>query len=203
MSDTIVETSRGFSPHKQPPNPEEFGGGQKQVGTLGILLASLAEGFNFASRANTPRLSETLFETLIQATRGRGQDYYRKLAGFHDLAWSMIDAPTESPGFLKRVFGPTPLYLDFVKDVGSRLGNNRRLGITSRELLALIPSKAKVGDGIFILRGSGIPFVLRESGTAGDERKPLHRLMGDAYVRGIMYGEAINGGDVRQEIVLE
>ncbi|KAK5679132.1 hypothetical protein LTS10_008791 [Elasticomyces elasticus] len=59
----------------------------------------------------------------------------------------------------------------------------RRLSWTSKGYLTLLPEAAIAGDLIVILRGGRLPFVVRpvEHG---------HRLIGPAYVHGIMNGEA-------------
>ncbi|KAK5737564.1 hypothetical protein LTR17_006611 [Elasticomyces elasticus] len=69
----------------------------------------------------------------------------------------------------------------------------RRLSWTSKGYLALLPEAAIAGDLIVILRGGRLPFVVRpvEHG---------HRLIGPAYVHGIMNGEAYDEescGDLR------
>ncbi|KAK5690904.1 hypothetical protein LTR97_012067 [Elasticomyces elasticus] len=69
----------------------------------------------------------------------------------------------------------------------------RRLSWTSKGFLALLPEATIEGDLIVILRGGRLPFVVRpvEHG---------HRLIGPAYVHGIMNGEAYDEescGDLR------
>ncbi|KAK3635911.1 hypothetical protein LTR56_014449 [Elasticomyces elasticus] len=69
----------------------------------------------------------------------------------------------------------------------------RRLSWTSKGYLALLPEAAIKGDLVVILRGGRLPFVVRpiEHG---------HRLIGPAYVHGIMNGEAYDEescGDLR------
>jgi hypothetical protein len=64
-----------------------------------------------------------------------------------------------------------------------------RLGITAEGV--------KVGDVVWVLAGAEVPVVLREGSEKG-----RWRLVGDAFVCGIMGGEAVKGGKV-EEIVLE
>jgi hypothetical protein len=54
---------------------------------------------------------------------------------------------------------------------------------TSSHHLGLGPSTAETGDKIFLLSGSKVPLVLRQYGARW-------RVVGEAYVHGIMYGEA-------------
>ncbi|KAL2682505.1 hypothetical protein Neosp_006957 [[Neocosmospora] mangrovei] len=65
----------------------------------------------------------------------------------------------------------------------------RRPFCTSRGYIGIGPSGMKPGDGVYILAGAQVPYVLRP-GTSG-----ALRLVGEAYVDGIMNGEAANDGD--------
>jgi hypothetical protein len=75
---------------------------------------------------------------------------------------------------------------------------NRKLGITEKGYLGLFPRHAEVGDGLYVLNGCHIPFLLREVDGVG-----RFRLVGECYVYGIMDGEAVGGEDVSMgEIIL-
>ncbi|KAL7781850.1 hypothetical protein V8C37DRAFT_398096 [Trichoderma ceciliae] len=56
-------------------------------------------------------------------------------------------------------------------------------------MLCLVPGTALVGDLITILDSCRVPIVLRQFGMS-------FRVVGDCYVHGIMYGEAINSGGI-------
>lgn len=72
---------------------------------------------------------------------------------------------------------------------------HRRLLVTSRGYLGLAPWNAKVGDAFFILKGGKTPFLLREHEAPGQG----HRLVGEAFMYGIMAGEAVDlVSEVRQ-----
>jgi len=75
----------------------------------------------------------------------------------------------------------------------------RRLFRTDTGLLGLGPIDMEVGDGVWILAGGGTPFVLR-----GASRDATYQLLGEAYVHGIMHGEAVEGltVDHLEEILL-
>jgi Heterokaryon incompatibility protein (HET) len=65
----------------------------------------------------------------------------------------------------------------------------RCLFVTSSGYLGLASEGVKAGDSVTLLMGGDVPFLLRRR-----SRKPTHfRLVGEAYVHGIMYGEAIDG----------
>ena len=73
-----------------------------------------------------------------------------------------------------------------------------RFFISKTRFLGLAPAGAKAGDKVCILLGGRKPFVLREeeigyTDSKGDT-KPFHRLLGSAYVSGLMRGEAFQRG---------
>jgi hypothetical protein len=61
----------------------------------------------------------------------------------------------------------------------------RRLCWTERGYLGLVPSEARLGDEVWLLKGCRVPLVLRRVGD-GEDRE----LVGDSYIHGVMYGEA-------------
>lgn len=73
---------------------------------------------------------------------------------------------------------------------------SRRLGSTVGGYIGLFPEHSKTGDGIFVLSGCHVPFVLR---PRGDKK---FKLVGECYVHGIMGGEAIGPNPDLQDIVL-
>lgn len=73
---------------------------------------------------------------------------------------------------------------------------NRRLGGTTNGYIGLFPEHSQAGDGIFVLAGCHLPFVLRSR----DNKK--FKLVGECYVHGIMGGEAIGPNPDLHDIVL-
>ena len=66
-------------------------------------------------------------------------------------------------------------------------GMGRRMARTSRGYIGLVPARTQPGDSVWLLKGGNVPFVIRdESGTK--------RFVGEAYIHGIMKGEAFNEG---------
>jgi len=61
--------------------------------------------------------------------------------------------------------------------------NGNRLGIGSHAI--------REGDEVWVLAGAAVPMVLRRN-SKRDERN----LVGEAYIHGIMYGEAVKNGIV-------
>lgn len=80
---------------------------------------------------------------------------------------------------------------------------NRTFVITKGGLLGLAPKRARAGDAVAVLTGAKVPFVLRATG-ASQTRLEIdvglriireYRVVGDAYVHGIMRGEAVRDVD--------
>ena len=66
---------------------------------------------------------------------------------------------------------------------------NRRLFVTAKGYMGIAPATAEPGDAVCILFGSQTPMVLREEGD--------HWLfVGQAYIQGIMDGEALEGVNI-------
>ena len=92
----------------------------------------------------------------------------------------------------------------------SRVYGRRRLFTTRKKYLGLGPASLEVGDSVFILPEPVVPFILRP--TQAPCLKPAasiprsFNLVGEAYIHGIMHGEAFPEGSDRdaqfQEIEL-
>ena len=61
----------------------------------------------------------------------------------------------------------------------------RRLAYTRDGYMCMVPGDAQIGDKVYIISGSQLPFVLRE------EADGCHKLIGATYVHGLMYGDAM------------
>ena len=66
--------------------------------------------------------------------------------------------------------------------LGAAIG--RRLAAFQPGMLALVPGACLPGDLIFIAQGGRLPLIIRES------RPGVYELIGDAYIHGMMHGEA-------------
>jgi len=73
----------------------------------------------------------------------------------------------------------------------------RRFAISQKGYFALVPRGTQHGDSIVVFEGACVPFVLRsmQNGEEGYE------LLGEAYVHGIMQGEALRMPDMKFEDV--
>ncbi len=103
--------------------------------------------------------------------------------------------------------GKNPLNIDksdFVQSYKRRNGK-RRLFYTDKGLLGLGPVSLAVGDTIWIVPSMGGPAILREieksdvQESAGQRRE--FRFIGEAYVHGIMRGEAVHDGNRKMETI--
>jgi hypothetical protein len=65
------------------------------------------------------------------------------------------------------------------------IANCRRVGRTRTGRVTLLPGGARAGDQIALLSGSKVPYVIRK-----EEEEGVWSLVGEAYVHGIMFGEA-------------
>jgi hypothetical protein len=87
-------------------------------------------------------------------------------------------------------------FADFRREVDVTLGP-RRLFRTTRGLLGMGPLEIEMGDEVWILAGANTPVVLR-NGSTGKKK-----LLGEAYVHGLMHGEVLNFGLDLDDITLE
>lgn len=90
---------------------------------------------------------------------------------------------------------------------GTAIG--RRFVVTKLGLIGFVPESCEREDLIVIMPGGGVPYVLRPTNFVDDrgfEDKKCYTILGDAYIHGIMDGEAFEGFEERgqqlEEIVL-
>jgi hypothetical protein len=74
--------------------------------------------------------------------------------------------------------------------IAETVGLNRSLFVTIGGHLGIGPVEMLAGDEVYVLAGSGMPFVLRKEVT--ESNGILYRLVGECFVDGIMGGEAVN-----------
>ncbi|TGJ85655.1 hypothetical protein E0Z10_g3126 [Xylaria hypoxylon] len=89
-------------------------------------------------------------------------------------------------------------FLGYVRSTWNKISNfsrllentyERRLARCGNGYLALVPEAAEKRDRIFLVEGGMVPLVLREEQSEGTTEK-RYRLVGEAYVHGVMNGEA-------------
>ncbi|KAF2269756.1 hypothetical protein CC78DRAFT_452837 [Lojkania enalia] len=112
-----------------------------------------------------------------------------------------VDLMHDFLAFCKRPKDQRPVgwqYWETAAALLNRLGNGT-LCFTRKGYVGLVPGAAEVGDEICILYGGATPFILREDrGSTG-----TYSLVGEAYIHGIMHGEALAQRNVpRRDFVL-
>ena len=114
-----------------------------------------------------------------------------------DIITSLLDATTYAAGILNIPYStPTtfPTFLEYTKpfDPSHHL---RRCCETQQQRYCLVPSGAQPGDGIFVLLGSKLPFVLRAWNAGqkdkGKDRGMEYEVIGPCCVPDLMYGWTI------------
>ncbi|KAF2017677.1 HET-domain-containing protein [Aaosphaeria arxii CBS 175.79] len=76
-------------------------------------------------------------------------------------------------------------------------GKQRRLFSTQSNFLGTGPRSLKVGDEVWILNGGPVPYILRPQSNGN------YRLIGEAFVYGVMHGEALTMRLQEQQISIE
>lgn len=75
--------------------------------------------------------------------------------------------------------------------------DRRNFFISKEGYIRLGPIDIRVGDIICVLKGGSVPFILRRTGKSPQETESgliECKLIGEAYVHGLMYGEAVRLG---------
>ena len=73
--------------------------------------------------------------------------------------------------------------IEYTRGIGTNVSEYRRMGKSSSGTICFLPGATQAGDSIALLQGGKVPFVLRPHGKNW-------QLIGEAYVHGIMEGEA-------------
>lgn len=82
---------------------------------------------------------------------------------------------------------------------------NHRFFVTKKGYIGVGPPDTKAGDEVWIFHGGNVPFISRRTEVDSDLMFESHhhvRLVGDAYVHGIMDGEAMQGNPETQSVWL-
>ena len=156
-----------------------------------------------ARRSSTTRTLKHLTKTTILATLGYATNDFD--CNPKTAPWGVLmDAEPEDSPHRDEFIHTASRVTDIVaRDVGfvglegmmawrrefNVASGRRRLLRMSSGFLGLGPTNMVVGDEVWILAGAKMPFVLRslENGR--------YKLLGQAYVHGIMHGEAVEGSD--------
>jgi hypothetical protein len=75
--------------------------------------------------------------------------------------------------------------------------SNGTFCVTKRGYAGLVPGDAEKGDEICVFDGGAVPFILRKNQPEKRVRK--YALIGECYIHGIMYGEALKFKDIKEK----
>ncbi|KFY27601.1 hypothetical protein V493_03402 [Pseudogymnoascus sp. VKM F-4281 (FW-2241)] len=90
---------------------------------------------------------------------------------------------------------------DFVNTIRPNVGR-RRLFVTKERLIGLGPAGMREGDEVWVLPSAGAIFILRKCND-DDDGDMRYSFIGDAYVHGVMDGEAVDGKEVEiRDVIL-
>ena len=119
-----------------------------------------------------------------------------------DVIWRVLIAdqgyssgnsiPTRAAVPLQEGFHEFMAHADLLKATAYRIAfqitsPGRKAFFTQGGRTGLGPDVAEVGDGVYIVQGANVPMILREAGNG------QYRIVGQAYVYGVMDGEAMEG----------
>jgi hypothetical protein len=80
----------------------------------------------------------------------------------------------------------------------------RRFAITRRGYMGMVPPYSEVGDVVFIIPGTQVPFLLRRQGGMDDAANAScgdkWQLVGESYFHGMMDGEMMHEGRAEQQL---
>ncbi|KAI1619917.1 heterokaryon incompatibility protein-domain-containing protein [Exophiala viscosa] len=151
--------------------------------------------------AATGRYSD-LPEAFAWTTLGNGQYAGNKAREGKALIENPHDALRKLQAHLDQVAEGAPIrYLDSANPVlavvskqTTSVCNGRKFAVLEGGWIGLVPECANEGDEVWIIHGCPVPFLLRRTGTIMPDTGIQPRLLvGDAYVHGVMEGEALFG----------
>lgn len=102
---------------------------------------------------------------------------------------SSISSIQEMMNFLKKPQDARDVvwkYWQTAAAFASRISNGT-FCVTKMGYVGLVPGDGQVGDKVCIFSGGAVPFVLRKESS-----KERYRLIGEGYIHGLMYGEALS-----------
>jgi hypothetical protein len=140
----------------------------------GWILQALELGMAYREKVHTPHVPEDVWRTLIANTTHPTKDpagpeyqnYFQAFQGLYlddasdkDLDWRQVhDNADRDPSIGREMKTHASRYLFAFLD--ATIG--RRFCVTENGQVGLVPSGVAKGDKICIIRGAGVPFVIRE-----------------------------------------
>jgi hypothetical protein len=181
-----------------------------EVSRISSRMASAivtAESLDVLGADNVSALPDLICRTLCADRDEKGKpapEHYKKaMVNISKISSSQSDSrislDVEELLEHKNLSKRTKDFLAVVRNVvwNRRTFRSGRLNDTGRHYAGLIPPNAHFGDQICILYGCSVPVVLRKHTVSGKRKRSVSgnshhwKLVGDAYVHGVMNGEAI------------
>lgn len=139
----------------------------------------------------SPPAFAEIFSLLFDATTGQAPTFADQTYSARQLRPPGAKGRLELANLRARAPGRT--YQE-VRHALRRAVRNRRLCVTEKGYLGLVPRQARQGDRVCVLVGCHVPFVVREEADGGPEERRF-RLVGECYVHGVMDGEVMEEED--------
>jgi hypothetical protein len=108
------------------------------------------------------------------------------------IEWGATPLPERDEAWRTRYAGIWPSKLTINFDMFT---TGRRFAETRNARLGSMPKSTRVGDKICVFYGGNLPYVIRPFGEG------KYTLVGDCYVHGFMYGEAMDMEDIETETI--
>jgi hypothetical protein len=137
---------------------------------------------------------EPWFSETPNANGRKAWQGFRRLANEHDLShvevWERRRAKRDRPpGSSARNYTPPEFRVFTMFQLFDSLAADRRFIRTQKGYLGFGPASCEIGDSVVVFSGSKVPYVLRRR-SVDLSGQPFYEFLGDAYVQGIMDGEA-------------
>jgi hypothetical protein len=118
--------------------------------------------------------------------------FYRRSAKPRLLSECPNIDPYLLPNVRKWLARPTEgdVFVDLYESLVGMM-ENQTFFVTKRGYIGIGPPDTCASDQIWVFKGGNVPFVMRDAGSEGRKNHQL-TLVGDAYVHGIMDGEAVD-----------
>ncbi|ETS85344.1 hypothetical protein PFICI_03369 [Pestalotiopsis fici W106-1] len=110
--------------------------------------------------------------------------------------WSLVRLTLQGPLVPRWYLTERGYGVDGILPIFLSMTKSRRFAGTDMGLIGYVPFRAQKGDLVCILYGADVPFVLRK---LADGR---YSLVGECYMNGIMYGEALATTDAKDQDVV-
>jgi hypothetical protein len=150
--------------------------------TFEVLWKTLVAGKDDEGISKCPESFAEIFSFLIDETTGRSPSLPGQSYSARQLR-PKGKGRMELSSLGQRTLGQT---FQGARTALRRTLRNRRLGVTRKGYLGLLPGRVNVGDVVYVFDRCPLPYALRSVGNKGE-----FKFIGECFVYGIMDGEAV------------